>query len=358
MKPATPPAELVVILDSDVVELARFIASQSGRQPANVESHLRWFLLDNPARDPMLPLGCGLRLPHGEFVACILYVPQMFRYQQRTFPAVWSSCFYVHKDYRRNGGLQIFFRFAKLSSSWPLFANSANADAAKFWKVQKAAPIPYSDHELFGVLRWNGPIEEGLRRRGAPQMLARMASSPAALLVSPFKGLKLEGGRSEDLIPLTSAEQVMQLPIHAPAAELTANRDLRYIHWRYFSGRDDTIAVFAFRNRQLKSDILVTVNQRPRGYRGQIRCLHVLDIYPATTPEVDASIVAALVDRYRNAVDAIVLRGLDQARQEIFVRSGFIRRQFEAPNGWFLDRSGFLPTRNFYLVPADGDWLV
>ena len=147
-------------------------------------------------------------------------------------------------------------------------------------------------------------------------------------------------------------------PIHAPAAELTANRDLRYIHWRYFSGRDDTIAVFAFRNRQLKSDILVTVNQRPRGYRGQIRCLHVLDIYPATTPEVDASIVAALVDRYRNAVDAIVLRGLDQARQEIFVRSGFIRRQFEAPNGWFLDRSGFLPTRNFYLVPADGDWLI
>ncbi|MBZ5663362.1 MAG: hypothetical protein LAO30_02050 [Acidobacteriia bacterium] len=358
MKPDIPPAELVEISESDVVELARFIASQSGRESPSVESHLRWFLLDNPARDPQIPFGCGLRLPHGEFVGCILYVPQTFRFQQQTFPVVWSSCFYVDKRYRRNGGLVIFFRFAKLVSRWPLFANSANADAAKFWKVQRAAPIPYSDHELFGVLRWRGMIEEGLRRRGAPQTLARMASAPAALFVPPFKRLKLEGGRPEDLVPLVSAEQVMQLPIHGPAPELTANRDLRYIRWRYFSGRDATVAVFAFRNQQLQSDVLVTVNQRPRGYRGQIRTLNVLDIYPAVKPEVCASIVAALMERYRATVDAIVLRGLDEARQKVFLRRGFMRRQFEAPNGWFLDKSGFLPTRNLYLVPADGDWLI
>ena len=358
MKFDSPPAELVTISESDVVELARFIASQSGRESASVESHLRWFLLDNPARDPQIPLGCGLRLPQGEFAGCILYVPQTFRFQQQTFPLVWSSCFYVDKRHRRNGGLLIFFRFAKLASTWPLFANSANADAAKFWKVQKADPIPYSDHELFGVLRWRGMIEEGLSRRGAPQTVARMASAPAALFVPPFKRLKLKGGRPEDLVPLTSAEQVMQLPIHGPAPELTANRDLRYIRWRYFSGRDDTVAVFAFRNQQVKSEILVTVNQRPRGYRGQIRALHVLDIYPAVIPEVSASIVAALVGRYRSGVDAIVLRGLDEARQDFLGRLGFLRRQFEAPNGWFLDKSGFLPTRNWYLVPADGDWLI
>jgi hypothetical protein len=76
------------------------------------------------------------------------------------------------------------------------------------------------------------------------------------------------------------------------------------------------------------------------------------------TPEACASIVAALADRYRSAIDAIVLRGMDEARQDTFCRLGFTRRQFDAPNGWFLDKSGFLPTRDWYLVPADGDWLI
>ena len=358
MKAGGLPAELVAISESDIVPLALFIASQSGREPVSVESHLRWFLLENPARDRQIPLGCGLRAPQGEFVGCILYVPQTFRFQQQTFPVVWSSCFYVDKRYRRNGGLVIFFRFAELGRKWPLFANSTNAAAAKFWQVQRASPIPYSDHELFGVLRWSGMIEEGLSRRRAPKTLARMASASAALLVRPFKRLKLERGRPEDLVQLASAEQVIKLPIHGPAPELTASRDLRYIHWRYFSGRDETVGVFAFRNQQVDSEVLVTVNQRPRGYRGQIHALHLLDIYPSVTPEVCASIVAALAARYRKNIDAIVLRGLDEAQQNAFRRLGFLRRQFDAPNGWFLDMSGVLPTRNFYMVPADGDWLI
>lgn len=358
MKASSPPAELVTISESDVAALARFIASQSGRDSRTVESHLRWFLLDNPARDPQIPLGCGLRLSNGEFVGCILYVPQIFRFQKRTLPVVWSSCFYVDKDYRRDGGLKIFFTFAKLASTWPLCANSTNADAAKFWKVQKAVPIPDSDHELFGVLRWRGMIEEVLNRRGVPHAVARATSRPAALLVRPFKRLKLETGQAEFLVRLNSAEQVAQLPIHDPAPELTTNRDLAYIRWRYFSGRDQTVAAFAFRNKQVDSEVLVTVNQRPRGYRGQICSLNLLDIYPVVTPEICASIVAALAERYRNSVDAIVLRGLGQAHQNGFLSRGFLRRPFEAPNGWMLDKSGALPTHNWHFVPADGDWLI
>jgi hypothetical protein len=298
-----------------------------------------------------------LRSPQGQLVGCILCIPQTFRFQQQTLPIVGSSCFYVDKRYRGSGGL-IFLRFSELGRKWPLFGNSANADAARVWKARGAVPIPYSDHELFGVLHWRGVIEEGLSRRGAPKTLARMAGVPAALVVRPFKRLKLKASRPEDLVPLASAEHVMQLPVHGPAPELTANRDLRYIRWRYFSGRDATVAVFAFRNKQVESDVLVTVNQRPRGYRGQIRTLNVLDIYPAVMPEVCVSIAAALVERYRGAMDAIVIRGLDEARQDVFRRLGFMRRQLDAPNGWFLDKSGFLPTRNWYLVPADGDWLI
>jgi hypothetical protein len=354
-------AQLVAIANSDIVELAQFIALQSGREPAAVESHLRWFLLENPARDPQIPLGCGLRSPQGQLVGCILYVPQTFRFQQQTLLIVGSSCFYVDERYRGSGGL-IFLRFSELGRKWPLFGNSANADAAKLWKARGSVPIPYSDHELFGVLRWRGVIEEGLTRRSVPKTLARAISGPAAFFAPAFKRLKLGAGRPEDLVLLASAEQVMQLPIHDSAPEstttLTANRDLPYIRWRYFSGRDATVAVFAFRNKQVESGVLVTVNQRPRGYRGQIRTLNVLDIYPPGTPEVCASITAALVERYRSAIDAIVLRGLDEARQDLFRRLGFMRRQLDAPNGWLLDKSGFLPIRNWYLVPADGDWLI
>ena len=358
MKPAGGPrAELVAIFEADIVELAQFIAVQSGREPASFESHLRWFLLENPARDPQIPLGCGLRSSQGQLVGCILYVPQTFRFQQQPLPVIGSSCFYVDAHYRGSGGL-IFLRYSELGRRWPLFGNSANADAAKLWKARGAVPIPYSDHELVGVLRWEGVIEEELTRRSMPKILARMTSGATAPLVRPFKRLRLEGGRGEDLVLLNSADEVIQLPIHGPAPHLTASRDLRYIRWRYFSGRDTTVAAFAFRNQQIESEVLVTVNQRPRGHRGQIRTLYVLDIYPSVTLEVCTSIAAALAERYRRSIDAIVLRGLDDARQKVFRRLGFLRRQFDAPNGWFLDKSDLLPTRNWYLVPADGDWLI
>ena len=86
----------------------------------------------------------------------------------------------MDRRFRRNGGLVVFFRFSELSGKWPLFANSANAGAPEFWRVRRAAPIPYSDHELFGVLRWKGVIEEVLNRRSVPKTLARIASRPCA----------------------------------------------------------------------------------------------------------------------------------------------------------------------------------
>jgi hypothetical protein len=149
----------------------------------------------------------------------------------------------------------------------------------------------------------------------------------------------------------------MALPIREPSMELTAARDRDYIRWRYFSNRDATVAVFAFRSRT-GVEALVTVNQRLRGYRQQIKTLNLLDVYPAVKPEVAASIVGVLVRRYRGAVDAIVLRGQDEEHQAMFLAKGFVRRQLETPNGWLLDKGKLLPTRSLYMVPADGDWLI
>lgn len=356
MRSQRPSADLVELVESDIGELARFIASQSGRASTIVESHLRWFLLENPARESSIPLGCGLRSSEGELVGCILYVPQLFRYQQQTLLGVWSSCFYVDERYR-GGGLALFFKFADLGAHWPLFANSANAAAAKFWQVRRGTPIPDTDHELFGVVRWSGVIEEALTRHGAPKPLARSTGPLGAIAVAPFHRLKLKLGRAEDLTSILSAAEASQLPLLKATPEFTANRDQRYLHWRYFSGHDATVGVFAFRNRETNSDVLVTVNQRIRGYRQQIRTLNVLDIYPAVGPEICAVIIGALLDRYHETIDAVVLRGLDGERQRLFQSMGFQRREFDAPTAWVLDSTGQLPAKR-YFVPADGDAII
>ncbi len=349
--------ELVAILESDVGEVARFIAGQSRCEQTQVESHIRWFLLENPARIPEVPLGYGLRVPDGQLVGCILCAPQRFRCQGQDIILMGSSCFYVDEPFRARGGL-IFLKFSELAREWPLFGNSANADAARLWKARGATPIPFSDHELFGVIRWAPVLEEAVYRkagRRGPWSLIGKLVSPFAVLSSR---LKLACDGSERLSQLPSAEDVMALPIHEPTPELTAARDFPYLRWRYFSGRDSTVAVYAFCSGQVERPVLVTVNQRPRGYRQQINTLNLLDVYPVVTPEVCVSIVGALLLQYRDSVDAIVLRGLDEHRQKAFCGLGFRRRQFDLPNGWMLDRSNRLPTRQWHFVPADGDWLI
>ncbi|HLX85008.1 MAG TPA: hypothetical protein VKR59_14000 [Terriglobales bacterium] len=365
------PAKLVTIVESEIGELSRFIAAQSGREAGDVESHLRWFLLENPARETDIPLGCGLRSTDGELVGCILCVPQRFRHQQQVLTVMGSSSFYVDERYRGGGGL-LFLKFSEFGRRWPLFGNSANADAAGLWKARGAKPIPFSDHELFGVLHWEPVIEESLHRKGVGAgFLSRLAARAGSAVAGITKGLKVDD-EPGNLSPLYSADEVIALlidalPIHEPPTELTAARDRDYIRWRYFSNRDKTVAVFAFRSPRFAGPTLVTVNQRLRGYRQQIKTLNLLDVYPPVNPEMGAAIANALVVLYRahhrDTVDAIVLRGLDQQHQAVFLAKGFVRRQFEAPNGWLLDKTlldktKILPTQNLYLVPADGDWLI
>jgi len=348
--------ELCVIVEADLPEVARFIAAQSGRRREAVEAHLRWFLLENPARQPQHPLGFGL-LTSGQLVGCILCCPQLFTFHGKPILFMGSSSFYVDEDHRGWGG-RIFLNYCRLGNRWPLFGTSANAVAAGLWRAAGAAPIPYSEGELFGVIRWPPVVEEMVHRWNANPKLSRLVRAPLSSIAAISLPLKIDCGEANELHPLTAAEQVMDLPIHGSAARLTAQRDLPYIRWRYFSGRDASTALYAFRSRKLGKDILVTVNQRPRGYRAQIETLNVLDVYPEIPPDTYLGIIGTLIANHREAVDAVVLRSQDPARQKALRASGFRWRQFDAPNGWFLDKSNLLPTRDWYPVPADGDGLI
>jgi hypothetical protein len=353
---SAPRSELVAILEKDISDVARFIAGQSGRTAETVEAHLRWFLLENPALRPQDPLGFGLRSA-GELVGCILCSPQAFRLGNGQILLMGSSSFYVDDRHRGHGG-RIFLQYCRLGNQWPLFGTSANPEAAALWKAAGARPLPYSEGELFGVLRWPPVVEEFVHRRHSSRVLSRLAGSPVSRLANLVRPLNIVRDAIAALQPLTSAEQVADLSIQNSSTKLTAMRDLPYIRWRYFSGRDETVAVFAFRSRKTDREVLVTVNRRARGYRGQISTLNVLDVYPEVPPDEWLRIVGALTVRYGKTIDAVVLRSQDAERQKLFCQRGFQPRSFDSPNGWVLDKSNLLPTQDWYPVPADGDGLI
>jgi hypothetical protein len=350
------PAGLVSLAEKDVAEVAAFIALQSGRTKETVEAHLRWFLLENPARQPHQPLGFGLR-SDDRLVGCIFCSPQMFQYQNNKILLMGSSSFYVDQLQRGSGG-RIFLQYCRLGNQYPLFGTSANPESASLWKAAGARPIPYSDGELFGVLHWPPIVEEFAHRQHRNRLLSRLAGSRISGLAGMFRPLKLDRDARELLQLLTSPQQLNDLLIQRPSRKLTAARDLPYMRWRYFSGRDATVAVFAFRCRHPDPQVLVTVNQRIRGYRGQINTLNLLDVYPEVSTDEYLRIAGALVAHYRGRIDALVLRGQNPEQQMAFCHRGFQRRAFDAPNGWLLDRCKLLPTNDWHIVPADGDGLI
>lgn len=349
-------ANLIALLENDLGEIAQFIANQSGNPRETVEAHLQWFLLENPTRRQNDPLGFGLVVAN-QLVGCILCVPQFFQFGHERILLMGSSSFYVDDRYRGQGG-RIFLKYLRLANRWPLFGTSANAEAAALWKAAGAKPIPYSDWELFGVLHWPPVAEEVVHRKYSSRFLTRVAGSSVSHLARLMRPLKIESENCGTLRELTSAQQVNDLRIHGCAAKLTAMRDLAYIRWRYFSGKDQTVSAFAFRSRPPDQEVLVTVNQRIRGFRNQIKTLNVLDVYPEVPAAEWLRIIGALLARYQESVDAVVLRNQNQDLQDLFCRKGFQLRIFDAPTGWYLDKAHFLPTSAWYPVPADGDGLI
>jgi hypothetical protein len=347
---------LVDLAERDVLEVAEFVAAQSGRAPGETLSHLTWLLLENPARSEFKLLGCGVRTSQGALAGCILYLPQLFVFGQNHLPILGSTCFYVDEAHGGSGGA-LFLRFTRAANQFPLFGNSANAIAAQLWKARGASPIPDSDHELLGVIRWQPVVEELAARRGASKSLSQAAGAAAAWLRHVRK-LSLPIDEGTEMIRLSSVEEVVGM-LHAGTLNyVSARRDEAYIRWRYFSGRDPSTAVFAFRNRRSQNHLFVAVNERLRGYRMQMRSLNVLDVFPKPTPDELAAIVAALHEEYGARTDMIVLRNVDAACRNRSLETGFRKRDFESPNGWLLDRRGLLSAQDCYFVPADGDWLI
>jgi hypothetical protein len=86
-----------------------------------------------------------------------------------------------------------------------------------------------------------------------------------------------------------------------------------------------------------------------------VRALMVLDYWGALPAAEIANAARQLAAAYRREADVIVFRGQPPERQQVLRAAGFLRRALPRAVGVCIDRHALLPTRSWYMVPADGD---
>jgi hypothetical protein len=346
--------QLQEITPEDLRPVARFIARVSGFDvPLNrAVQRLSWILLENPARETGSPLGWYLRNTSTEIVGCMCCAPQKFSFGEKIITLMMANSFYVDTIHR-GAGTAIFLKYLALGHRYPLFVSSANPTVAQMWKRLGGYSLGCSDHEVLGVLRWNPILAETFYRKSGSNFLARAAGSVGSPALKLFRSLPAV--TTSSFVPIASPEEAASLCPDPLSDRLTAVRDASYFRWRYFSSADPTTRLFAFRLGRCEKQHLVGVNMRNRGYRQQIRALHVLDVWGEATPDVYGAIAACLAREYRGQADTLVFRCLDSSQRNALTDKGFRVRPFAAPIAWCIDKFGLLPTKSWYFVPADGD---
>jgi hypothetical protein len=314
-------------------------------------AHYRWFLFDNPAQPEGVPRGWVARDERGEVVGCKFCVGQRFQHAGTPLTLLMGGGFYVSRTHR-GLGLALMRRYLEQGRAYGLFSPTMNEASGGLYEHYGGYAIPNTEHEWLGVLRWAPVVEEFLARRFGRAGLARLASRAGALRPSAVRGPR--GGA---LTRIASSAELGNLSIATPPEhrqEITALRDEAFLRWRYFEGPDPTRALYLYRSERGER-ALVGANLRNRGVRGQVRALMVLDYWgPLPAGEI-ANVARHLGAEYRERADVIVFRCQPAERQAVLGRAGFLRRALPRAVGVCIDRHGLLPTRAWYLVPADGD---
>jgi hypothetical protein len=277
--------------------------------------------------------------------------PQRFRFGEDRILLLCSGGYYVDGRYR-GVGLRLMRALLAIEAPVPHFASTMNEVSGAIYERYGGYSIPNTEHEMIGVIRWPPFAEEVLTRRFGASSIARGASRAASLLPARVRGVAAGA-----LDPIERAAALESLAVETPPEhrdQITASRDPAFLRWRYFEGPDARRHVFRYRHAS-GAEAFVAVRLETRGHRGQIRALSLLDYWGAVPDEAIVDVARALAARFRSEADMLVVRGQPPGRQEILRRSGFMRRLLPRPIGVCIDSAGRLPTRDWYLVPADGD---
>jgi hypothetical protein len=360
---ASAKAQVFEIAENDLPAVEAFIRSQKAASPVSSDtpsdaprhqSKLEWFLLENPARRPDVPLGWQIRTAKGDLCGAMLCGPQDFCQGNRHFTLLLSSDFYVSEE-SRGAGLAIFLRYLRLGSRHALFAVTANRQSGSLWQKFGGQGIPGTDHEMIGMWNVRPAVEEALWRNPAVKVIAR-AVAAASPLAQAFYRLK-QANDGGELVRLDRPEEVSDLRLPPDPEHLSAAHSPEYVRWRYFS-REAGTETYRYRSQSGTGDYFVAVKITRRGYRGQFRALTVLDVRPKPGARMLLSLAGCLARVHRKDADGIVFRCAGPEEQEALARAGFRRKAFEGPSAWWLDKGVHLPSVPWYVVPADGDMMM
>jgi hypothetical protein len=224
------------------------------------------------------------------------------------------------------------------------------------WKKLGGYALGNSDQEAIAILNYTPLVAESVHRRTRSDLAARIMSTLASPLFRA-RNRFLAGAPQGELQPLASPEEASALCARHTTTKLTACRDLQFLKWRYFLMADPATCVFAFR-ASAEKPFMVAVHLQNRGYKQQIRALHVLDIWGEADPNSSLAIASALCHQYRGQIDMLVFRCLDSIHTAALTSQGFRIREFPAPIAWCIDNYGLLPMKSWYFVPADGDMFL
>lgn len=332
----------------DLNELAAFFASQTDDSAEAVYERLKWLSL-NPSRRTDVPFAWCTRSSSGAIAGAMMCIPHRLVRECQEHTALMSSGFYVDSSVR-GAGLEIFLQFRALSSRFPLYATTTNAQAARVWQWAGAKPLAGADHELLRPIRHSAMVEEMLVRRLGSK------SAPFARAVAPIasiSSLAFHRGLAGELTPVDSAEEAVA---GSDGEGLQPVRDAAFIRWRFFDVPQVHAQVYRYQHAATGADGFVALTHSRRGYRRQIRALFLADFWGRISLQAFPGLLHA-ISRKHVKEDVLVIRCVAQRYVEQAIAARYIKRDFPQAVGWCIDsREAFGPDPVF--IPAAATEMV
>jgi len=307
---------------SDLPAVAALLASEvpayAGvrKTAADFLKRLRWLIPENPDLGSHPP-GWVLEAADGGLAGVHLSVPRLFCGAGGPLPVFFSCYYFVKAEARGMESLGLFLSYRKLASHGILMAGSANANSAPLWWKLGGKPLPGTDAEWLQPLHYPPLVEEFLHRRtGWKWRLPRRRDT--AWKEPPAAGA---------LRWLRAEEEILSAALPPGGGPLQPVRSPEWLRWKFIAGRQDNCRLYCWSGGA--APVFLTVTLANRGWRGQLRCLHLADAW-SSGPPGGPEILRAITSLHRGHADAVVIRahaGMTPAAASL----GWRRRPLEAP---------------------------